>query len=124
MKSGSLGAAIAVLCAGAPAFATQSLDCRSIGRPALRMFVSVGSGGGVDLVTIVEGGRELRATGLSGANPRIVHGRMDDAGTMIVRIAGRESASISVRSTRRSYLGRLNFRGRRWPIDCYWEMPD
>lgn len=125
MKYAFLAMAPALLISAMPAFATQGLECQSPGHPGFELYVSVGSGGGVDLVTITEGGREMRATGLPGANPRIVHGFRTGGGWLTVRIDGRNGrtrvARFYVRSSRHGEDGVLRYRGRSWPLSCRWE---
>ena len=120
MKYAFLILACAVLLAATPASATQGLECRSPGRRGFELYLSVGSGGGVDLVSITERGRELRATGLAGANPRIARGFLNRSGRVAVRIVGRDGHAIaSLDGT--SGAGTLRYRGRTWRVSCRWE---
>ena len=123
MRRLSLGLAGALLLAGSPAFATQGLECRSPGRRGFELYLSVGSGGGVDLVTIVEGRRELRATGLPGANPRLVRDSyLDRVGRVRVRIVSGDGRTIIARLIlRNSAAGVLHYRGRTLRVSCRWE---
>jgi len=126
MKCASLGLAGALLLAGAPALATQGLECRSPGRRGFELYLSVGSGGGVDLVNIVDGGRELRATGLPGANPRLVReSYMDRMGRVRIRIVSGNGRTVIARLVlRNSGAGVLHYRGRTLRISCRWEAQD
>lgn len=121
MKYASLGLAGALLVSASSAFATQGLECRSPGRRGFELYLSVGSGGGVDLVTITEREREMRATGLPGAYPRIVHGFLNhQSGRLTVRIVGRGGRAVaSLNGTARA--GTLRYRGRVWRVSCRWE---
>ena len=125
MKYASLGLAVALLLAGSPAFATQGLECRSPGRRGFELYLSVGSGGGVDLVTIIDGGRELRATGLPDSNPRIVRGFLQPrSGRLTVRIVGRDGRTPVASLNGTSRAGTLGWRGRNWRVRCRWEPQD
>lgn len=126
MRHLPLGLAGALLLAGSPAFATQGLECRSPGRSGFELYLSVGSGGGVDLVAIVDGQRELQATGLPGANPRLVReSYMDRAGRVRVRIVSGNGRTVIARLIlRNSAAGTLRYRGRTLRIRCRWEPQD
>ena len=121
MKHGTLGLAVAALIAETPAFATQGLECRSPGRRGLELYLSVGSGGHIDLVRIAEGGRELTATGLPDSNPRIALSALGHrSGSLMVQIVGQDGRTVaSLEGTTRS--GRLRYRGRTWRVSCRWE---
>jgi hypothetical protein len=126
MKYASLGLASALLLAGSPAFATQGLECRSPGRRGFELYLSIGSGGGVDLVSIVGGGQELRATGLPGANPRLVRETyMDRVGRVRIRIVSGNGRTVIARlALRNSSAGVLLYRGRTLRISCRWESQE
>lgn len=121
MRYASLTLAGAVLLAATPAFATQGLECRSPGRRGFELYLSVGSGGGVDLVRIAEGGRELMATGLPDSDPRIALSATGHrSGALTVRLVGRDGRPVaSLDGTFRS--GILRYRGRVWRVSCRWE---
>lgn len=121
MKNASLTLVGALLLAATPAFATQGLECRSPGRRGFELYLSVGSGGGVDLVRIAEGGRELTATGLPGADPRIALAALGHrSGRLTVRIVGSDGRTVaSLDGTART--GTLRYRGRVWRVSCRWE---
>lgn len=126
MKCARLGLAAALLLAGSPALATQSLECSSPGRRGFEMSVSVGSGGGVDFVRIADGRRELVAD--YPRYPRIASGFLDESRRLRVRLVGRDGrtpvAIIDARAGRRAYVGTLRYRGRVWRISCQWEPQD
>jgi hypothetical protein len=124
MRSLSLGLAVAALVTPAtPLLATQGMDCVSRQRGAPTLYMSIGSGGGVDLIVIGDRGREVRVEGVAGANPRLLReSHMDRRGRMRVRIVSGDG---------RTLLGRVvltgtgadvfHYRGRTWPIRCRWE---
>jgi hypothetical protein len=124
MRHVTLPLAVSVLTAATPSFATQGLECRSPGRPGFELYLSVGSGGGVDLVHIAEGRRELTATGLPDSNPRIAFGALHHrSGRLTVRIVGRDGRPVaSLDGT--SGSGTLRYRGRTWRVRCRWEAQD
>ena len=124
MRHLSLGWAGTLLLAATPAFATQGLECRSPGRRGFELYLSVGSGGGVDLVRIEDRGRELVATGLPGANPRIVRGFLDDAGRLTLRIVGGDGRTLVASLDGTARAGTLRYRGRAWRVRCRWEPQD
>lgn len=121
MKYATLAVAGTLLLAATPAFATQGLECRSPGRRGLELYLSVGSGGGVDLVSITERGREMRATGLPGSDPRIARGFLNhQSGRLTVRVVGRDRRAVaSLDGTARA--GTLRYRGRVLRVRCRWE---
>ena len=121
MKWAGIGLAAGLLLSAAPAFATQGLDCRSPGRRGFELYLSVGSGGGIDLVRIAEGGRELTATGLPDSNPRIALSALGHrSGSLMVRIVGQDGRTVAnLDGTTRS--GTLRYRGRVWRVSCRWE---
>lgn len=127
MKYASVGLGAVLLLGASPAFATQSLECQSPGRRGFEMFVSVGSGGGVDLVRIVEGRREMVAA-YPRPYPRIARGFLTESGRLSVRLVGRDGrtpvAIIDARAARRAYAGTLRYRRRVWRISCRWEPQD
>lgn len=118
-------AAAALLAPMTPLLATAGLECASPQRGAPSLYLSVGSGGGVDLVRIADGRRELVATGFAGANARIARGNMDDSGQLTVRIVGGDGrtlvASLDLPGGRRARAGTFRFRGRAWRVSCRWE---
>lgn len=124
MKCRRLPLAGVLLLAAAPAFATQGLECRSPGRRGFELYLSVGSGGGVDLVSITERGRELRAIGVAGANPRIARGFLNHrSGHLAVRIVRRDGRAVaSLDGTSRA--GTLRYRGRVLRVICRWESQE
>ena len=125
MKTPSLIATLALLLPATPLFAMPSLHCVSSQRGAPSLYVSVGSGGGVDHVRIIEGRRQQDIGGLPGAGPHIVHGFMDEAGQMSVRIV-RGDRRTPFASLQLSGVGRgtFRYRGRVWRIRCRWDQAD
>lgn len=119
-----LGLAVAALVTPAtPLLATQGMDCVSRLRGAPTLYMSIGSGGGVDLIVIGDRGREVRVEGVAGANPRLIReSHMGRRGRMRVRIVSGDG---------RTLIGRVvltgtgadvfHYRGRAWPIRCRWE---
>lgn len=121
-------AAAALLMPTAPLFATPGLECASRQRGAPSLYLSVGSGGGVDLVLITDRRGEVRVTGLPGANPRIARGFMDDSGQLSVRIVGADGrtpvASLDLPGGRPARAGTFRYRGRAWLVSCRWESQE
>ena len=124
MRHVAIALAVSVLTAATPAFATQGLECRSPGRRGFELYLSVGSGDGVDLVHIAEGRRVLTATGLPDSSPRIAFGTLDHrSGRLTVRIVSRDGRPVaSLDGT--SGSGTLRYRGRIWRLSCQWEAQD
>jgi hypothetical protein len=91
------------------------------------MSVSVGSAGGVDLVRIADGRRELIAA-YPRPYPRIARGLLTQSGRLSVRLVGRDGrtpvAIIETRTTRRAHIGTLRYRGRTLRIICQWELQE
>ena len=124
MRHVSLGLAVAALAMPAtPLLATQGMDCVSRQRGAPTLYMSIGSGGGVDLIIIGDRGREIRVEGVPGANPRLIReSYMDRRGRLRVRIVSGDG---------RTLIGRVvltgtgadvfHYRGRAWRIRCRWE---
>ncbi len=126
MKGASL-IALAALLAPAPLLAMPSLHCGSPQRGAPSLYVSVGSGGGVDHLRIIEGRRHVDITAMPRANPRIVHGFMDDSGRLSVRILRDGNvlvASLELPGGRRARPGLFRYRGQAWRISCRWDQTD
>ena len=127
MKRASLGlAGLMLVTPATPLFATQGMDCVSRQRGAPTYYMSVGSGGGVDLVLIRSRGREVRASGLPDANARIVReSYMDRAGRVRVRIVSRDRRTMIARLVLGTGgAGVLRYRGRDWRVRCRWEPQD
>lgn len=109
--------------AATPALATSTVRCASPDRGAPIVYVSVGSGGGIDYAQIVEGRLEI-ATGIGRAHPRIGPHQVSATRMTLDIIAANADTPLARLDTRArgwAYAGTLYYRGRAWRIRCRWD---
>lgn len=123
MRRSPLGfAVLALTTPTTPLLATQGMDCVSRLRGAPTLYMSIGSGGGVDLIVIGHRGREITVSGMPGANPRLIReSYMDRRGRVRVRIVGGNGRTVIGRVVLAGATGVFHYRGRAWPVRCRWE---
>jgi len=116
-------AAATLLMSSSPLLATQGMDCVSRQRGAPTLYMSIGSGGGVDLIIIGDRGREIRVDGFPGASPRLIReSYMDRRGRMRVRIVSGNGRTLIGRVVLTGTGAHIfHYRGRAWRIRCRWE---
>jgi len=111
-------AAMAALFAAMPASATSSLRCTAQGQRGFLMFVSVGTGGGVDFVRLEGRG------GFERGSPRLAAGAID-ARRLSFRVStargGALLARLDTRAARRAYVGTFQHGGRVRQVSCRYE---
>ncbi len=125
MKGASLITIAALLTPVTPLVAMPSLHCVSPQRRAPSLYVSVGSGGGVDHVRIMHGRWQQDVTGFPGASPRIARGFMDQSGRLSVRMVGGDGRTpFASLDLPRAGPGVFRYRGRAWRVRCRWDQAD
>jgi hypothetical protein len=123
MRTASLLAAAAGLCAASPALATSTILCTAPGRGAPRVYISVGDSSGDMLARIVEGREEIVADA-DRLHPRLLGGHVDPRVLRfeVQSLNGVQMSRLDARRGRgRAYLGTLLHRGRTWQISCRWD---
>jgi len=127
MRTASLCAAVALLLAATPAFATSSIHCRT-GPRGPELWLGVGNDTRVGLFQArILHGREEIVTGATRGAPRIVRSFVNPR-RLSLRIApgGGRGTFASLTATRRGvpYVGTFTWRGRTLPVRCYWDEDD
>ena len=127
MKTASLFAAAAAFLAATPAFATSSIHCRAArGGPELWLGVGSDPGSGIFQARILNGREEI-VTGETRGAPRVAQSFVNPR-RLSLRIApgGARSTLASLTAARRGvpYVGTFIWRGRNWPVRCFWDEDD
>ena len=126
MKTASLFAAAAAFLAAAPAFATSSIHCRTARGPELWLGIGNEPGSGIFQARIVNGREEI-ATGETRGAPRVVQSLVNPR-RLSLRLApgGARGTLASLAAVRRGvpYVGTFTWRGRTWPVRCFWDEDD
>jgi hypothetical protein len=128
MRTASLtAAAAATLLAGTPALATSSIHCRTrAGGPDLWLGVGNGADIGLFQVRIVNGREEI-VTGDTRGAPWLAQKFVNER-RLSFRIApgGARGTLAALTAVRRGvpYVGSFTWRGRNWPVRCFWDEDD
>lgn len=127
MRTASLAAVSALFLAASPAFATSSIHCRTRGHgPDIWLTVPNERGAGISGATITQGREEI-VTGQTRGGPWISQSRLDE-GELRLRVApgGNRNVILVVTALRRGtpYVGTAVWRGRTFPVRCYWDEDD
>jgi hypothetical protein len=127
MKTASLTVAAALFCVASPAFATSSIHCRTgVRGPDIWLVVPIEPGAGIVEARIVQGREEI-ATGRTRGGPWISQSSLDEA-RIRLRVApgGNRQVILVLDAARRGtpYIGTVVWRGRTWPVRCYWDEDD
>jgi len=113
--------------APAPAFATSSIHCRiRAGGPDIWLTVPNERDAGISDVRITSGREEI-VTGQTRGGPWISQSGVN-ARRLSLRVAPGETRGVFLvlSAARRGtpYLGTVVFRGRTWPVRCFWDEDD
>lgn len=127
MRTASLTAVAALFCAASPAFATSSIHCHTrAGGPDIWLTVPDERGAGISDARITVGREEI-ATGQTRGGPWISQSAVNPR-RLGLRVApgGTRGVFMVLNATRRGtpYLGTVVFRGRTWPVRCFWDEDD
>jgi len=120
-------AALMLALAPSPALATSSIHCRTRGSgPDIWLTVPNERGAGISGATITLG-REQIVTGQTRGGPWISQSSVNEA-RIRLRVApgGNRQVILVLDASRRRtpYVGNVVFRGRSWPVRCYWDEDD
>lgn len=125
MKTASLFAAAALLCAATPAFATSTIGCRSTISPTdgPQLWLVIGNAPGSGVIQArIEHGNQRFATGEGRGAPQIGQSWLDRNSLRLSIIdANAEHEIVRLETWRRagtSYLGTLRYGGRTWRVRC------
>ena len=113
--------------APAPAFATSSVHCRTrAGGPDIWLTVPNDPGAGITGARITQGREEI-VTGQTRGGPWISQNSLSET-RLNLRVApgGNRQVILVVTATRRGtpYVGTVVWRGRTFPVRCYWDEDD
>jgi hypothetical protein len=127
MRTASLCAAAALLLAASPALATSTIHCRTGARgPDLWLSISNDTRTGLFAARIVDGATEV-VTDATRGGPRIVRSFVNPR-RLSLRVAsgGARGVLASLAAARRGtpYVGTFTWRGRTWPVRCFWDEDD
>ena len=127
MRTASLAAAAALFLAATPAAATGSIHCRTpAGGPDIWLTVPNERGAGISDARIISGREEI-VTGRTRGGPWITRSSVDE-NEIRLRVAPGGNRQVSLvldaRRRRTPYVGTFVFRGRTWPVRCYWDEDD
>jgi hypothetical protein len=127
MKTASLFAAASAFLATTPAFATSSIHCRTA-RSGPELWLGVGSdaGSGVFQARILNGREEI-VTGAARGAPRVTRSVVNRHRlSLTIAPGGARGTLASLSATRRGvpYVGTFIWRGRSWPVRCFWDEDD
>lgn len=116
----------ACLLSASPAFATSSIHCRTARGPELWLVVGNERGSGISQARIVNGREEI-VTGETRGGPWVAQSLVNPR-RLSLRIApgGARGTLASLTAVRRGvpYVGSLTWRGRAWPVRCFWDEDD
>jgi hypothetical protein len=115
------------LLAATPAMATSSIHCRTrAGGPDIWLVVPNERGAGVSQARIIAGREEI-VTGQTRGGPWVSQSAVDPR-RLSLRVApgGTRGVILVLNATRRGtpYLGNVVWRGRTWPVRCFWDEDD
>jgi len=117
---------VPALLAATPAYATSSIHCRTANGPDIWLVVPNERGAGVTQARIVIGREEL-VTGETRGGPWVSRGTVNQR-LLSLRVApgGASGTLLLLNATRRGvpYVGNVTFRGRSWPVRCFWDEDD
>lgn len=127
MRTASLTAAAALFFAATPAFATSSIHCRTRGGgPDIWLTVPNERGAGIAAARITQGREEI-VTGQSRGGPWVSQSFIN-LRRLNLRVApgGTRDVILVVTAARRGtpYVGTAVWRGRTFPVRCYWDEDD
>jgi hypothetical protein len=110
-----------------PAFATSSIHCRTQSRGP-ELWLGVGNGDAVGLFQVrILNGREEISTGTSRGGPWLARSLVNPR-RLSFRIApgGAGGTLAMLTAVRRGvpYVGSFTWRGRTWPVRCFWDEDD
>ena len=125
MRTASLFAAAASLCAATPAFASSSMLCRSTisptDGPQLWLLLGPARGTGIFQATLEQGNRRF-TTGEGQDSPRVGQSWLDRQSLRVSIVDANAEGEIARLETWRragnSYFGTLRYGGRTWRVRC------
>ena len=113
--------------APAPALATSSIHCRTGARgPDIWLSIPNERGAGISGARIVQGREEI-VTDQTRGGPWISRSAVDER-QLRLRVApgGTRNVILVLTASRRGtpYVGNVIWRGRTWPVRCFWDEDD
>jgi hypothetical protein len=125
MRTASLSAAAALFLAATPAFATNSIHCRTAPRgPELWIGVGTDQATGIFQARLADGRQEM-LTGTARGGPRLAASHVDPRRLSLrINVGRTRVATLQAAKRGTPYVGSLVYRGRTWPVRCFWDEDD